>query len=589
MLEKREFETNDFLWRLSSAVAVVSGFFSLLVFLLLVINYLQIRAADPVNHELITKMRQEYAVKPEKDEALAQRIRDLDLLNRKAFFTTQYHLRTGGILLLVGVSVFMISFKYSIRWQREKPELEEVPTAEQEFLAFAQSRQLIVWAGVGVLAVGLGAALFTESALVNESRMVASADDGGGNGSESAEAIPKQEFVAPTWEDIQKNWPSFRGPGSNGRAHFANAPANWDVQAGTGVRWKAEVPLHGPNSPVVWDKKIFMSGADEKRREIYCFDADSGNLIWTKAVEGIKGAPTTVPKVTEETGFAAPSMVAHGNQVSAIFADGNLVTLDLDGNVLWSKNLGTPQNHYGHSSSLLAYDKLLYVQLDQSKDPKLMALDMATGNQVWVANRQTISWASPIVVDTDFGKQLILNSETTVDSYDPLAGTMLWTQECLSGEVAPSPTYSNGVVFSAQEYATAAAIQLAKNDETITPEIAWEFDELLPEVSSPVGDGERFYFGTSTGTFVCLDAKSGEMLWEHEAHDGFYSSPVVVGDKIYVLDNSGAMYILQAGPELNVVATLSMGEPTFATPAFLDGRIYIRAEKTLYCIEQPNA
>ena len=137
-----------------TAITVVSGLFSLVVFILLVVNYLQIRAADPVNNEMITQMRQQYAALPDQDDALAQRIRDLDLLTRRAFFVSQEHLRLGAIMLLVGVSVFLISFKNMVRWRPNVPELAETPTAEIEFLAFAQSRQLLTWLGIALLGGG---------------------------------------------------------------------------------------------------------------------------------------------------------------------------------------------------------------------------------------------------------------------------------------------------------------------------------------------------------------------------------------------------------------------------------------------------
>ena len=176
-----------------------------------------------------------------------------------------------------------------------------------------------------------------------------------------------------------------------------------------------------------------------------------------------------------------------------------------------------------------------------------------------------------------------------MDAYDPLTGKLIWTQECLSGEVAPSPAYSNGMVFAANEYATGTAIQLEKAGDAVTAKQAWQYDELLPEVSSPVGDGERFYFGTAGGQFVCLDAKTGKKLWEHETDAGFYSSPVLVGDRLYVLDKDGHMYIIKAGPTFELIAKRDIGEGTFATPAFMDGRIYLRTTNHLYCIEQANA
>lgn len=585
MLEKREFEQNEFLWRVSTAVTVVSGLFSLVVFLLLVINYLQFRAADPVNNLMINQLRQQYASLPQKDEALAERIRMLELLNRKVLFTTMDQIRVGAWLLLGGVVTFMIAFKYSVRWRREKPKLEAVPTAEVEFLALAQSRQMIMWAGVGILAAGMIASVLTQSIVVREASAFANPAEPSDTGPTTPTAVATLE--PPAWEAMEKNWPSFRGPGSLGTAYYKTAPTEWDVESGKGVRWKVETGLPGANSPVIWDDRIYLSGADDKSREIYCYGADDGKLIWKQPVESrAAGAP---PKVSEDTGYAAPTMVAHGGQVFAIFADGELVSFDKEGKKLWNVSLGVPDNHYGHSSSLLAYGKLLYVQLDQNKDPKLLALDIATGKEVWTTKRKTICWASPILARTPFGDQLILNSEVSVDAYDPIKGTELWSQECLSGEVAPSPAYANGVVLAAQEYATAAAIQLEKSDSGVSPKLAWEFDELLPEVSSPVGDGERFYYGTAAGILVCLDAQSGKKLWEHEFESGFYSSPVLVGDRIYVADKDGNVHIVQAGSTFNLIASRKMGEPVFATPAFMDGRIYIRTDKHLYCIEQANA
>ncbi len=591
MLEKREFDTNDFLSRLFTAVAFVSGLFSIVVFLLILINYLDIRAADPVNNLIITQMRQEYAALPQKDEALAQRIRDLDLLNRKAFFTSQNHLRVGAILLLVGVSVFLVSFKNALRWRREKPTLDSTPTADTEFLAMAQSRQLITWAGVAMLAIGMGATVLTESELAEGSisATTAKVETTASSGSSSPEETPLVMAAVPSWEDVEKNWPTFRGPGAVAKAHYTNVPMDWDAPSGKGIRWKSEVALPGANSPVVWGNRVFLSGADADKREVYCYDADTGKLVWTKEVNLGTQEPPKAPKVSEDTGFAAPTMAAHGGRVFAIFANGDLVSYDMDGELMWARNLGLPENHYGHASSLLAYENFLYVQYDQSKDPKLLALDISTGKELWVAKRKTISWASPILASTPFGPQLILNSETTVDAYDPNTGTMLWTQEFLGGEVAPSPAYSNGVVFSANEYSAAGAIQLERTDEGVSANLLWEYSDLLPEISSPVGDGERFYFATSMGTFVCLDVKTGEELWAEEIAQSFYASPVLVGDKIYMLDGDGTMHIMQAGPTFKLLGRASMGEPTHATPAFVDGRIYIRTTSHLYCIEQAHA
>lgn len=591
MLEKREFDKSDFFWRLSTTVTIVAGLFSVLIFILLVVNYFQIVQLDPVNNELITKMRQDYASLPEKDEVLAQRIRELDLITRKAYFTSQTFLRGGAWMMLISVSIFLIAFKNMIRWRPQVPELADIPTADKEFLAYAQSRQLITWAGIGLLAGGMMTSYFSESALTAE-LLAPEAGAAGSAADAQAPGVATPAVVAsvpaPTWEEIDVNWPSFRGPGSNGVAHFTTAPTTWDLDAGTNIKWKTALTLPGKNSPVYWNGKIYFSAADENTREVYCYNADAGELLWKQTVPGFPGTPAEAPKdVMEDTGFAASTMVVHGEMAFAIFANGDLVAYHADGTMAWGKNLGVAKNHYGYSSSLLAFGNLLYVQYDDSEKPRLLAFDTATGNEAWTVNRKKISWSSPVLARTNVGEHLILTSEKDVDAYNPVSGAPLWTVDCLGGEVAPSAAYANGMVFAANEYAAASGITLGGTADAVEATVAWEFTDLLPEISSPVGDGERFYFGTTVGDIVCLDAKTGENLWTHEADDGFDSSAILVGDRIYIADKAGNMYIVRASAAYEEVGKLKLGEASYATPAYLDKRMYVRTPEQLYCIEAP--
>jgi outer membrane protein assembly factor BamB len=408
------------------------------------------------------------------------------------------------------------------------------------------------------------------------------------NAAAGADQAPARDLeLSAAWTAMNRNWPSFRGPGGLGAARFTNAPVEWDVEAGTNIRWKVAVPRGGTNSPVVWGDRIFLSGADAETREVFCFDADTGDLRWTRTLEPFDNTPPQSPEVSEETSYAASSLAVDGERVFAIFSNGDLAGYGFDGTFLWGRNLGLFDNHYGHSSSLLVFDGSLFVQLDQNSNGRLLAIDVASGDESWSVAREKISWASPIVAPTRFGTQLIVVSEENVDAYDPKTGELLWSQPCLGGEVAPSPAYCDGIVFAANEYAIATAIALKEAGGRIEPSIQWEFDELLPEVSSPVGDGERFYFATSYGELVCLDADTGEAAWMEElSQEGFYSSPVLVGDRIYLLDMAGTMFIVRAAPEYELLASHDMGEQTLATPAFLDGRIYVRTEHNLICIEE---
>ena len=376
---------------------------------------------------------------------------------------------------------------------------------------------------------------------------------------------------------MNSNWPSFRGPGNIGVAFFTNAPIRWDAGSGEGVLWKVPVPVPGVNSPIVWGRRVFMSGADKEGQEVFCFDADTGKQLWTKTVK----TEVELPEVSDDTGFAAPTMTTDGQRVFAIFSTGELAAFDLDGNPVWQKNLGVPNNPYGMGSSLITDGTRLFVQYDHQDAQKVIALDCATGNPVWQTARKFISWSSPALIKTGSGFQLILNDENNVTAYDPVSGKQIWAVKCLGGEVAPSSAFNGkDIVFVGNEYAQASALKLTGG----TPAILWQYDDALPEIASPVAAENLFFITTSGGDVVCLDAATGKMKWKQDFDNGFSSSPVLVGDRVYAIDVTGVVHIFGAAEEYKEIGTVEMGEPVRATPAFMDGRIYIRGDENMYCV-----
>lgn len=556
----------------SLAVAIVAGAFCAIVATLLIANYIQIRLAAPLDEPHLAQLRQEVIKSPAATPEIVKQIETLDLLARKAYLTSQAHIRTGAWLLLAGVAVFLAALRLAAKLQPRVPAPEPGAAPETFWRARHRARRLIAGAGATFVAVALLASLSTGLRFPTSPPAPA----------EKPGPAPEAEAPPPDWETMQQNWPSFRGPGAYGVAAQTTAPAQWDGTTGKNIKWKTSVPLPGRNSPVVWGDKVFLSGATKTDREIYCFNTETGEILWRRPVE-MTGEP---PDVSEDTGYAPSTMVAHGSRVVAIFPTGDVVAFDFEGNRLWIKHLGMPENHYGHSSSLLAYGELVFIQYDQVENSKLIALDAKDGHEVWVRPREYISWASPAVIPTEFGPQLILNSEKNVDAYDPVTGNRLWQVECLGGEVAPSPAYGGGMVFVANEYAMATALKLGGAPGAPTAEIAWEWDEALPDVSSPAGDGTYFYVATSMGYVVCLKAADGEMLWHHEFDEGFYSSPIVVGDRVYAAGRDGVTHVFKTGPEYSAVADSPLGEPVYATPAFLDKRVYIRSENHLWCVQE---
>ena len=222
----------------------------------------------------------------------------------------------------------------------------------------------------------------------------------------------------------------------------------------------------------------------------------------------------------------------------------------------------------------------MLVQYDQNTGGHLIALKAESGDPVYDAPRDVqISWASPILVDTGKRAEIILNSNPSVISYDPLTGQELWNVQCMMGEVAPSLSYADGMVYAVNEYARLAGIELGT-----TPEVAWEFDDDLSEVSSPVAAEDYLFVAASWGTVSCFNRKTGERHWYHDFDDGFYSSPILVGDNVYLIDMQGVMMIFKADKEFQLINRCELGERAVATPAYMNGRIFIRGVKHLFCI-----
>ena len=549
------------------AIALVSGIFIAMVSFLLIINFLQTRSADPLNSPVLTALMQDLEQNPQ-DEQLKEQIRALDLLARKAYFTHQWQLRTGSFLLFVAAVIMFIALKTLATLEKGEDTMS-ITSSRDIWIAKTKARNYIIGGLLALMIVALFAGL------VSHSEISASASLTG------AGAVSNRTGTVDE-EAIRKNWPNFRGPFGLAKAYYTDAPISWNGESGQNIGWKVEVPKPGFNSPILWQDRLFLSGVDTSGQEVYCFDKHSGELLWQKPVENIPGSPAEPPDVSEDTGLAAPTMATDGQAVYAIFATGDIAGFDFSGNQIWARNLGLPDNHYGYSSSLLTYDNRIFVQYDHFKGRHLFALDAKTGETLWQTPRNVeISWASPILIHFESKPQVVLNASPLVAGYDALTGEELWQMKCMSAEVGPSCAYADGIVFAANEYAVLVAIQLG--DE---PAIIWEYDEDLPEASSPLATGDFLIMASGYGTVSCLDARTGERYWMKEFDAVFYSSPVLVGDKVYLLGNNGVMFIFKAAKIYEDVGTAVLGEPSMCCPVFNEDHIYIRGEKYLYCIAE---
>ena len=541
--------------KLAQRVAWIAAGFALIMAVLLIANFIQTKINKPIDNKTIPELVKRLNENPG-DETLKAEIRAFDLMARKAFFTSQWQIRTGSYLMFLGIIISILAIRYVLA---AKSKLNEIDRAnEVTGLDKLVAQKWVIYVGSGLIVVALGSGFLASnslkeymvnenivaveepSAVTNSGAEQASSDAapsvateptddvvGGnvvsGNPSETTSVTATTEVAAkpaslPTQAELKANYPFFRGAEGIGVAFQKNTPTDWNGAGGKNVVWKVKIPKSGFSSPIIWGDKLFVTGADAQARMVYCYDKNSGKLMWEAAADNIQGSPSGMPKVTADTGLAAPTMATDGRAVFAIFATGDVIALDMTGKRIWARNLGVPDNHYGHGSSLIVYIDKLLIQYDTNRSGKLMALDTQTGTTAWETSRSSkISWSSPILVNTGSRTEVILTTNPNVNGYDPQTGKELWNIACLSGEVGPSAGYTDGMVFAANEYAKLVGIKIGGG----TPEIAWEADEYLPEVSSPLTVNGLLFVATTYGVLACYDAQTGTKHWEQEYGDAF--------------------------------------------------------------------
>jgi len=541
-------------------VAIVAGMFSFIVVVLLGVNFSKRRSVAPVDEKQIEAMKLQLREYPD-DEQLTEEIRQLDLKVRHDRMRWLVFSGKGVFLLACGLSIMFGSLKFAGAASKTPP----CPKGDRTTVAKQVRQAALSRCTVSVVFVVLLAGAF----LLAVKPGVEYAMEGAG-------------------ADIGVQWRVFRGDGS-GVSSFVNVPVSFGEGGGGVVLWKSPIPLAGMNSPVVWDEYVFVSGGDENNREIYCYNALSGEMLWTGKVPFAGVADEDNAEPVEETGYAAPTLAVDGKRVYGVFATGDIAAFDFSGKEVWSKSLGWPDNMYGYASSLAMHGNLVLIQYDQGAvedgKSKVIALDGFSGQVVWQKNRPVGgSWASPIVAEIEGVSQLITCADPFVISYDAATGDQLWLADCLSGDVAPSSIYAGGFVFAVEPYNALVAIRPGGTGDVTKTHIAWKAEDDIPDICSPVSDGELIWLLNTEGGLICYEVASGQQVWLHEFDDMFQASPSLVGDKLMLISEEGVVVIVKAGREFVEIGRSELGEACFATPAFAEGKVYIRGVENLYCI-----
>lgn len=624
--------------------------FCAVVLALMLVNAIQARSVHPIEARSLEALQHELLLRPD-DEQLRARVRREDVRIRREYFRHRDFALRGAWLLLAGIVVFLAASEAARRAQYSPPEPRSDAAVRARASAEATFRAVAALGGalggllltmavlarhdtvaeyvraaakgpilpppgrtaaqagpdkpggaVGLPVAGLQAsqggtqdAIPTPegSRLSGPGTLMTPVAEGSTSGAPSAGAsllagkpLPSVVPVMPPGWDA--NWPRFRGPAGTGEARKAQPPLRWDAQTGLGVLWKTPIPLPGWNSPIVWGDRIFVSGADDRRREVYCLSLQTGAIQWRTSVPYSAGAPA--PKVLAATGYAPSTLATDGQRVVAVFVNGDVFCLDMEGKIIWQRSLGPLENQYGHASSPIIFGSGVILQLDQghsAEDGKsaLLALDLASGKTVWQIKRPVgATWSTPIIALVDGKEQLITTASPWVIAYDPHDGRELWRADCLGGEVAVSPVLGKGYVLVANQGSNSAAIRPDGRGDVSKTAVAWTGGDGLPDIVSPLVFDDLMLLVTTEGYLTCVDVKTGKVVWQHDVEATIRASPVLVGDRIYLTDASGVTRILKTGHSYQELGRCPIGEEVNATPAFVGTRVVIRGKSSVYCV-----
>ena len=562
-LLKEEKASHLLFYRIARNASAIAVAFLLLLGSLWLLEHRLSRKELPETELALESLREQLKDYPESPEML-QALRNLDYVYRRAYFDTQQRLNLGVRLGMAAVLVLLCGSV--VMALSHPPELKK-PSGQKDGRA-VQLRRLRYGMAllIGAMLLLAGTVYFRKPApqIPTESPAV-----------EPAEEVPVLPTPAGLHQALalaSENWPGFRGsilPNNN------KLPANFRLQ----TIWQQKIELPGYNSPVIWGDRIFVSGGTSKARAIFCYALADGKLLWRAEA----GQVAKLPEVTEDTGLAAPTLAVDSQLVCGIFATGQLLCLDHQGEVLWKKQLPFPEILYGYASSLLLAGPVLVVQYDLDEHQVLYGFDAISGRELWKTQRDSsVSWSSPVLLAEEDRFTVFTASNSKAEAFDLFTGRKLWENACMGGEVACSAFAAESLFYFANSGALSGAFS------AVDGKLLWQNENVpLPDVASPVVAGGVMYLFSSGGTVIALDAASGEELYEENFDNGFYASPVVLEERIVAVNMDGLLLLIEPSREKWLqLATFELGRKIVATPAFAGGKIVFRTmNNELLCLE----
>jgi outer membrane protein assembly factor BamB len=400
-------------------------------------------------------------------------------------------------------------------------------------------------------------------------------------------------------------WPAWRGPTGFGLSDEKNLPLTWGGPTHENVVWKSPLPGtgvsakcdHNQSSPIVWRDRVFVimaywpkgvTQAEFPEHHVACYSAADGKLLWD-----VKVPPGPWLLKDLRGGYAAPTPCTDGVRVYVLFGSSELAALDLEGRLLWRKEIApfAWDVAVGTSPVLTRDAVLVLADGTNSAISRLIAFDPATGNIKWERKRADANFnhTTPILIEVNGKPQLVIASSKELQGVDPANGQVIWWAKN-KGDV-PTPAYGGGLVYTEDgRGGPGIAVDPTGVGDLTATKVKWKTGPIPEGYASPTIAGGYVYRTHNPGILRCFALATGTRVFDERLPGGVNTSasPVATADGRLYFAGGGTSVVLSVGAKFEPLAINDLGDGGESSPAVAHGRLYLKGSRYLYCIGKPR-
>ena len=389
-------------------------------------------------------------------------------------------------------------------------------------------------------------------------------------------------------------WPDFRGPGHDGMSDSTALPLTWSEEQN--IKWKTPIRGVGWSSPVVLGDQIWITTSSETGEDLFaiCVSYKSGEVLHDIKVFDNKKPP----RINETNSYASSSPVIEKDRLYVHFGTFGTACLNTQsGKTLWERTDINSSCEEGFGSSPILFGDLLIVTMDGEDVQYLIALNKKTGKTVWKTDRATdypkendyrLAFCTPLIIDVDGKSQMISPGSKVVMAFNPTTGQELWQVNYSGWSNTPRPLAGFGMTFINTGFQEPElwAVHTNGSGNITDSHVAWKFKEHVSTISSPILLDGLIYFAADSGFATCVNAKTGEKVWQERIGGHYWASPISALGRIYFFSDKGKTTVIEAGRTFKKLATSKLDDGFMASPAIIGKSLILRTKKNLYRIEE---